>query len=768
MFEYAPIANIPIAKGKQARSRAEIARELLRSKWLDGDIDYLLHEGQKELLRAIKERDSNVYEVICYCARRFGKSYFCVWLAIYVAIKIRNKPQTILLLSQNIKAAYNIVKPLFRVMASHCPDESFIKQKKSMLEYEVLGSTIKISSADKNFIDRLRGLEAYCIIVEESAFIDDLKDSISEVLMPTMLHNIGLKDGVGLSGVIIHATTPSKKRDSNYILDRVKASQGENPNVMVLRNTIYNNPLLTKDQIEIFKSQYLLPNGRLSDSWKREALCEDVFTMSELGVFYAFSVDRNTVSLDTSGINRLFISVDLGGVLDKTGILLMAVIGDNEAQKVIVLEERLLKAKTTMKEIVSNVRDIEIKVTGSKTRMLDRFIDCTPQQIIDLRNDHNFIAQTPKKLRLKESVNLVNDRFREGLILIDQSCTKLKESLLIAEWNKQGNNWTRSEKYGHFDLCASLVYGVINAHLVGFSGDLASNDLKILSSYNFDTNEKTLFCGIQLGRGLNPSCITILDRFGAVVFFESFYSINTVESITHINSMLEKIRKTPTHKEKRINVSIDIADRGDLFKDSLPRWNTNDLKALRVRLLDDLYSLLDQCEIDISSVKELQRDISIIRQIDIIKDVEAVNSRFKESVDSLLLATRELASYKEMILFSKDLKFSHVKDSENYTHRLVTSSEGQSYIFRLGYFENKSILLDARKVDPKEITSLERLYVCQASESLFYDYLDEYQVIENESLDEASSKLKSGEIIINARSLRSLWNIPRSLWFALN
>jgi len=179
-------------------------------------------------------------------------------LAIEQSLKKKNS--VVKLLTDTKVHAKMIFEPIFKDILDTCPDE--LKPRYSEKDYAYYfnnGSVIQLAGSDNGHYERLRGQKSELVLVDEAGFCDNLDYVISSVLFPTTTHT---------GGRIVLASTPSPDSDHDFIKFTEKAELDG----LLTKKTIYDNPLLSKEQVERIVKEM---GGVSSVKFRREYLCVD-------------------------------------------------------------------------------------------------------------------------------------------------------------------------------------------------------------------------------------------------------------------------------------------------------------------------------------------------------------------------------------------------------------------------------------------------------------------------------------------------------------
>lgn len=213
------------------------------------------HPAQKLIHAAVTESKAKLF--VINSARRLGKSFYLCCYALEYAIQ--NPGAQIKFAAPNQKMVRKIITPLMKQILVNCPKPLRPRFKSLDGVYEFPnGSEISVAGTEMGQIDNLRGTAMDLGIIDEAGFATDLEYVIGSVLMPQTLTRPNAR--------IILASTPPVSPDHAFVTYAQRAmDQGA-----YARFTIYDNPLITTDRIEEYKTE---SGGGESTTWKREYLC---------------------------------------------------------------------------------------------------------------------------------------------------------------------------------------------------------------------------------------------------------------------------------------------------------------------------------------------------------------------------------------------------------------------------------------------------------------------------------------------------------------
>lgn len=413
-------------------------RQKLDELWRRGVLaPFLLHETQKKMYAAFK--DSPAKRFVINSSRRIGKSYLLCLIALEHAIQ--NPGSDIKIATGNQKMTRKIITPLIRQLLETCPKELRPKFRGIDGTFEFgNGSMITVCGTEMGQIDGLRGTACDLVIIDEAGFVSDLEYALESVLIPQTLTRPKSR--------IILASTPPVTPDHAFVRYALRAMRNDG----YAKFTIYDNPMLSREQIEEFKEE---AGGENSTTWRREYLAE--FVVDKDSAILPEGTDELLSQIVTEVERPPFFnaitSLDLG-YLDFTGGLFAYY--DFPRNKIVIQDEFLVN-KSTSATIVAEALRRENELWGPQ-RPKTRVVDANAMAIADLNETHRFNCHAPEKSDLQANVNRVRMDLANGNIIIHPRCINLINQIKYGTWDKQRSKFSRSSEGGHWDLLAALIY----------------------------------------------------------------------------------------------------------------------------------------------------------------------------------------------------------------------------------------------------------------------------------------------------------------------
>lgn len=402
------------------------------------ELQWLLHDGQREIAKRIENTDSKEFLVLC--SRQFGKSFFSL---VYALSFLQKNPNSkAIIFSATGKQATTIVNDNMNLLLRFAPQDFLTRQKTERRWVLGNGSELRIGSIEE--ADASRGVNGQLIILEEGAAScssEQYNYALSSVIGPMLLR--------AQNGRLIHVTTPST--DLNHclhteILPRLEAKGA------VARFTIFDNPQLTEQQILDAKDRCKTP-----EAWDREYLVK-IVKSETLTVVPEFEEETSLTHEDYKlpDLAHWCVGLDLGGVQDKT----VAVLGFYHFQKarMVIWDERVFPVNTSSETIAREVNQMLEQVPAShKERSVTA--DAPGQVRIDL-NRLGLSTFSPRKGQGSFEAGINNLRYliRKQELLVHPRCNFLIRSLKFGQFNRTRTDFQRSEELGHCDAIAALIY----------------------------------------------------------------------------------------------------------------------------------------------------------------------------------------------------------------------------------------------------------------------------------------------------------------------
>jgi hypothetical protein len=420
-------------------------KEMEHDLWRQGDLSYFLDDLQTKIRDTIYA--SNQDEVCILSSRQIGKSFLiCVIVLEYL---LRNPGRIARILAPTLKQVSDIVNDNLNKILIDAPPGLVERQKSDYRWNFSNGSSLRLGALERAHVDNNRGGNATLIAYEEGGFVssEDYSYAVNSVIGPQLTRS---RKDMG-EGREIHLTTPSED-EFHYVHDVVRPKCEENGTFFSY--TIHDSPSISPEQIQKVIERC---GGETSEAFRREYLAE-VIRSPSLMVIPEFDETRHVTEFELPDYYKSCIVWDMGGTLDRTGILSLA--WDWQSQRLLVWDERLFEPNTPTREVVIQSREME-KVFNWEDGHHARWADMPSTTDLDLsdKKAFNYPMNKPPKDDVDAQINILRLRFVHDKILIHSRCKKLIQTLKVARYNSRRTDFERHQLYGHFDLGMALVYG---------------------------------------------------------------------------------------------------------------------------------------------------------------------------------------------------------------------------------------------------------------------------------------------------------------------
>ena len=417
--------------------------------WYRGNLSWKLHSVQKEMYKIFYSSEKNS-TLVWLLSRQVGKSTLLSILAAEQCL--RKKNSVVKLLTDTKVHAKMIFEPIFKMIFEDCPDELKPKYSEKDYAYDFAnGSVIQLAGSDNGHYERLRGQKSELVLVDEAGFCDNLDYVVSSVLFPTTTHT---------GGRIILASTPSPDPEHDFI-KFVEKAELEN---LLTKKTIYDNPLLSKEQVErIIKEM----GGVGSVKFRREYLCENIKedTLSVLPEFDEALEKEIVKEWPRPPFFDGYVSMDLGG-RDLTAVLFGYY--DFRADKVIIEDELILDfniPENTIQKLTEEIIKKESSlytdpITGEVKKPFMRVSDINyiVTQEISKYSNRTLSFSVPRKDDKDAAINNLRVMLSAKKVIINPRCSTLIRHLKNVKWNKSKLKFARSVDNSHYDCVDACIY----------------------------------------------------------------------------------------------------------------------------------------------------------------------------------------------------------------------------------------------------------------------------------------------------------------------
>lgn len=460
--------------------RAELRRTSRAELWRRNDLaDIKLHPDQRRVDDAVNERRAS--REVLEIARKWGKTWWLMYRANRVCLA---KPKSrVVYGAPTYKHLEEFILPVIGEFFEDAPDDvrPTYSEKAGHLEYPN-GSWIHFFGADdKEAANRGRGPKAELAIFDEAGFCPVLRYVLKSVFKPSLL----LSGGPTLLG-----STPSDEPEHDF----TRYAEIAEANGTYARRTIYDNPLLTKEQIQKFIEEDAKDDGMTVEEYlktpdfRREYLAERITdsTLAVMGDDWTSMREKLFRAVERPKFFDAYTILDMGGV-DPHAVLfgyyhfplgkiviedeLLLRNGENTSllADAIKAKEQALWGVSAFDGTLRGLSDLERATLPPwlKMEMAEkapgqpymRICDNDTQMATDLVQLHGLVFVPTRKDQKRLQVNNWRVEVRTGGVLIHPRCRNLDRHLKQTTWqNARMLDYKRTAAGEHGDLLDDCVY----------------------------------------------------------------------------------------------------------------------------------------------------------------------------------------------------------------------------------------------------------------------------------------------------------------------
>jgi len=403
--------------------------------------------------------------------QRWGRQVGKSWANIAFALsEMQRRPGIIIRYAALTgKSCLNIVKPTFETLCESMPED--VKPVLSEHQGTITtpnGSVLTFAGTDSEQFDRLRGPKAHIVMLDESAFYDQL-ERIEAALTPQLITTRGLL--LYFSSPPETPAHPWKRRD-----DAHQASGDWS------KATIYTSPRFTPDLIleteEAEARRLMMTREELVSStfWEREYRANIVTEESRAAL--PSWTDEAAVDLVGDWERPKYFDAYVGLDVGKWSDPHFATLGYHDPATNTFTVEAELEAQSAkgIAPFIEELRRMEAQLWGvtrwegtlygvtrediaswpAHLRYL--YDEAAPRQpflrvgdddarlIIDVRTSHGYGVLPAQKADEYKSVDDLNQRIRERRWRVHRRCVRTIEQYRSTLWNKSRSDWEHTER----------------------------------------------------------------------------------------------------------------------------------------------------------------------------------------------------------------------------------------------------------------------------------------------------------------------------------
>lgn len=328
------------------------------------------------------------------------------------------------------------------------------KTTDSYYECEYNGSRIYLRGVNEDKGESARGTAAHIIVCDELGSWRYPIYVIGEVLSPQLITTGGK--------FVFLGTPPNNLTHAYYDMKEAAKMTGR-----FIQRTVKDQELVPWAEIEKAVVRMSPTEGWNSAAVRRELLCEKVVDKNfaivpEWKAEYAQPV----VPDEFFQFYFKYDALDIG-VRDLTVCLLAYY--DFQKAKLFIMDEVVMNGPEMTTEKLAN----EIKVAealrfanpakkGETYKLRKRVSDIDLLLLNDLSKLHALYFEPTDKGKLEEMVNEVRIWVNAGRVIVDPRCEQTIDCLSYGIWDEHRKQWERSDRLGHFDALAALMYLIRN------------------------------------------------------------------------------------------------------------------------------------------------------------------------------------------------------------------------------------------------------------------------------------------------------------------
>lgn len=380
---------------------------------------------------------------VFHCSRRLGKTYLLCVLSIIYALKKPNSQIRYASVTQ--KAVRKMVHPIFKELFQMMPTKYRGKWNSQEGAYIFQnGSFCHVLGVNGGHADDCRGTATDLSLIDEAAFVDELKYLVDSVLMPQLLT-------VENSRLIMASSSPTSP--AHEFVDYItKAKLEKSYHSYTIHDGGYADEL-----IEEFCRE---AGGADSTSWRREYLNEIIVDSDYAIIPEASNLSAGLRPCENRRHYHNYVSLDIG-VRDLT-VVLFAYYDFKRAKLCIEAEYSINGPKMTTPILARAIKETETRLWGEKEpyKRISDNNNLLLLQDLGYLHDCHFIPTS--KDSLEAMVNEMRIWFSNGRVEISENCPLLMESVKFGFWNDARSDFGRSATLGHFDAVAALMYLIRN------------------------------------------------------------------------------------------------------------------------------------------------------------------------------------------------------------------------------------------------------------------------------------------------------------------
>lgn len=351
------------------------------------------------------------------------------------------------------KGLSDYISPIVGVVFNDCPDDllpKFRTQQNDLLFPN--GSRVVFNGCNMRQYRYMRGQKLALATVDEMAEVDDLEGAVDDVLFPAVWDSHG--------EMVLSGTPPVIPSPDHPVMRYVETAK---INDSYWHATVYDAGYSESEIAEAMHEVGI--DGKDSSRFKREFLAE--FIRDESAVIVPEFNEKLHVRQTPHPVYYDLLYKGSGcdlGVADKT----VEIFGyyDFPSARIVVEREFVIEGSEVRTDVFAERHKRAIQELGWRERASFWSDNSNLMLLNDLSHLHDIQISATEKEDKAEWLNLIRIMFKQGRIIIDQSCKLLIATLNGAFWKDAlKKDYGRSMALGHMDALDALIYFVRNLRM---------------------------------------------------------------------------------------------------------------------------------------------------------------------------------------------------------------------------------------------------------------------------------------------------------------
>lgn len=430
--------------------------------WKNGSLSWYLKPKQQLDVAFLRATDEPFFEA----SRRYGKTTDC--LSYCIEELLQNHGHIVRWCEPWKNQCREIVMTeMDQIQVNVAHEDRFRWHQVDSYYEHPNGSRIYLRGVNEDRGESARGPKANIVVADELGSWRDPEYVLTEVLLPQLLTTKGKLIKVG--------TPPRNLTHPYYTMKELAERRGR-----FHQRLVYDQELVPWDAVEKFVAEM---GGWDSPAVQRELLCKKVVDPS-----FSIVPEWNDKFIVDSPRDEYFpfyqkyTAMDIG-VRDLTVILIAYY--DFKRGKLCIVDEIVMNgAEMTTEKLAERNREKETEhffvkwekyEENEKTRWrmlspahhkIRRISDIDLLLVQDMHILHGLYYDPTDKGKLEEMVNEMRIWVGGGKVEVHPRCANLIDCCRFGLWDDERKKWERSEKLGHFDALAALMYLIRNTDRV--------------------------------------------------------------------------------------------------------------------------------------------------------------------------------------------------------------------------------------------------------------------------------------------------------------